>query len=167
MSNSEATSKKKRGRPPAFSAGLTSLNASLRPELGKRQLQNFIYCTYAMRIIMGEAKLPPPEYHWLFDGVSVLKVSILAELGRLAMEGAADDEQVRELAVQLCQQKPKVKDAVAWLRRMRTGKATEASSLTLLITLARTLDAYVQSHPETTNQQVRTALQSLLDDFAE
>jgi hypothetical protein len=62
-------------------------------------------------------------FRWLCDGKAMTaggakwKPAILTELGRID-----DEDDLREVARQLCELKPKTKDAIAAVRRWRLGK---------------------------------------------
>jgi hypothetical protein len=112
--------KKGRGRPPKFSAELMR-RASADGLRSRHGQHDRIYAQLAIAVI--KERYPEPDEHlrWLFDEEKMMvKWSLLAELGRVcAQHGERAFWQVTE---QVLEQRPKVKDAIRTIRRVRTGR---------------------------------------------
>lgn len=153
---SEAASKKKRGRPLLFSEDEMAMARYVKPDAkSQRSLQNATYLGYALRALIDD-----PAYAWLCDkekmnagAAGAWRQGILVELGRLL-----HPENIKAFAARICELKPKTKDAIAMLRKARTGKAPAGNPDELAIYLARALDRYVAAHPSTTSAQILGAL---------
>jgi hypothetical protein len=91
-------------------------------------------------------------------GTGRLRFGILAELGRIE-----DDDALKAVATRVCELKPRNKDAVVMIRRWRTGKAPAGGALGLTDALIRCINDYIASHPGTTWQMVRAALENAAD----
>jgi hypothetical protein len=88
---------------------------------------------------------------------STWQKTILIELGRIE-----DDEDLLAAARELCKRKPKVREAVALVRRWRLGKARKpARPHDLMMQLARAIDRYRSLHPDATRQLIEQALDDL------
>jgi hypothetical protein len=128
----------------------------------ERGRQNIDRRQWALHVIL-EAK--DARLNWLVNETAIaagkqpkLRETILTELGRID-----DDAELLTAALRICELRPSTRDAVAMIRRWR-GVATRASSsITLLKILARAIDAYVLRHPDTTQQQVVGAVESLVE----
>ncbi len=153
----EAASKKKRGRPPAFAYETLGLLRSHYPDIKtKRGLQNKAYEMRALSVLKDD----PQRYGWLCDieamrrgDANSYKPTILTELGRIV-----DEEKLKTAASEICRIKPKTKDAVTMTRRYRTGKAASGSAVDLRNRITHTINDYLATHPDTSLQQVRAAL---------
>ena len=86
-------------------------------------------------------------------GEKFTRWDILTELGLLD-----DDEQIREAAVEICQQKLKTKDAVVIIRRWRNGKTAPCDTTALANEITQAIQNYKVRHPDTTPEQVCSAL---------
>ena len=147
--NSEAASEKprRRGRAPRFSPGImdTARWVAGDSKTG-RHLVNVAYMQRALALLEGT-----PDLQWLFDPAAMMadkhepckpafRPGILAELGRID-----DPEDMRALALQLCELKPKTHDAVAMLRQWRTGKVPKAQvSVKLDCRALEQLDRFIE-----------------------
>jgi hypothetical protein len=81
-----------------------------------------------------------PDLRWLWNG-GKMRMSILAELGRIEEPGA-----VLTIARQICELKPKAREAVAMIRRCRLGESPLKDG-GLTAELIRAVNAYLTRHP--------------------
>lgn len=88
--------------------------------------------------------MPPEERDW--------KVSLLVELGRFG-----DEATIRDLATQLCATRPKVREALASLRRRRLGGEAPPPR-PLAEAIVRLVEAHLGRYPATSSQMARDAL---------
>jgi hypothetical protein len=157
---------RKRGRPTVFDDADRAAIPAIGQDVGPRQLANRLYCVRAIDVL---AKAKQPErFKWLCppldndyqptgierDG---FKPTILSELGRLS----DDPMLVEELALQLCEVKPKTTEAVATLRNYRlsvTG-ADRRPALPFAHFILNAADDYQRRHPGTTNEDALAALE--------
>ena len=86
-------------------------------------------------------------------GIGKPRWTILSELGRVR-----DPDTVRDMAAQLCKEKPKAAIAVSTIRELRTGGVVPASATGLKAALHRTLDAYQMTHPDVRYDLMRDVL---------
>ena len=87
------------------------------------------------------------------------KPAILTELGRIG-----DPESIKNVALALCSKKPKTtKQAIAFIRRIRTGKEPIGDCLDLGSKISKLIDEYMAARPSMTFQMVRMALINTLD----
>jgi hypothetical protein len=126
----------------------------------ERGLQNQFYEARAMGLLMND-----PNFHWLCSSqeqairdTAKIRAGVLAELGRIK-----DDDDLRAVAAQICELKPKTKMAVAMIRRARLGKKKSGDVQDLARTLARCIDAYTETHSGITLPDVVQAVENLLD----
>lgn len=68
----------------------------------------------------------------------------LLELGRIS-----DIEFMKEIALHICETKPKTKQAVAAIRALRTNKTTTPNYLSLMQHIESSIDAYYTAHIDT------------------
>ena len=159
-----ATEKTGRGRPTEFHPEYVRQMTAVCNLIGKstRTVQSHLYALDAMRPLMDGDHIRP-EFHWLVNEQEIVRVGILAELGRLRRHGHCGDDELREIAEKLCSTKPAVKDAIAKIRAWRTGKTPPASCLRLTAEIEKAVNGYARTHPDTTQQQIETALVNVLD----
>src|SRR5262245_22727326 len=155
----ERDAKPLRGRPRVMTRVdrlmLENINGNAKSE---RSLQNTHYRIRAMAFLRDDDR-----FKWLFDEeAGTWQRGILAELGRLQ-----DGETIKAYAARICELKPKTKDAIVMLRRARIGKSPKASSIELLAHLERSLNAYIEAHPEVTPEQMIEAIDGLRDEVEE
>lgn len=141
--------KKKPARPKSMDRALEQFLRSLYPKVkSTRGLQEKQHQTRAVLLVMDQ-----PEFRWLFDpATGTCRSTILTELGRIE-----DDGLLLEMAAEICRRRPKTREAVAAIRRVR-GARSEPSSRQLAVKLVKSIDAYLKRYPATTWQQVRVAL---------
>jgi hypothetical protein len=146
----EKAGKPKRGRPQIVDKILKSQYVGLGLEVKTaRSLQNFHYQVLAIKYIHDD-----PRFTWLFDlKANTQKKSILTELGR-----CQDKETIIAFALRICELKPKTRDAIAMLRRARTGMAPKPDIIDLVAHLAGALDRYTADHPDITREQMLLAI---------
>lgn len=150
-----------RGRPRTIlDDDLTIARYVAEPKTTLRHLHNVHYRTRAIRFLAED-----PSFSWVCDGPAMQagkahawKPTILSELGRIAN---LDD--MRAVAKELCQKRPKTKDAVAMIRRFRTGVNSQGDVLKLAETLERTINDYLQHHPAMSWKDIRAALVDVLE----
>jgi hypothetical protein len=155
-----ASEKRKRGRPPVILPGLSEQVVSMfAPDVKTRRAKlDAYYRIHALAVLKDV-----PEATWLCDMEAMKagkskswKPAILTELGRIE-----DVEALRHMAKLVCDAKPSTKEAVAWLRRWRTGKSAPTSEKDLFRTLARTFDDYKRTHPDLDERTAVDAINSL------
>ena len=151
----ENISKKKRGRPKLLDDSHLALVRYATDAKTTRHQQNVHYSLRAIGMLSND-----PRFKWLCDGKAMMKgaqhsyrPTILAELGRIE-----NDDDLKAVALRICKLKPKVRDAVVMIRRFRTGKVKEADSLQLANEILAIVNRYTGRYPETTAQQILTAL---------
>jgi hypothetical protein len=91
------------------------------------------------------------QYGWLCAGYS--RREIMAQLGRIE-----DPEEIHFLATKLCREKPRTKDAIAFLRRYRNASSGAGDVKALVEQISRLIRDYMVRHPATTQEQVHEAL---------
>lgn len=153
--------KPRRGRPSVFSREEYDLVSCYSPEVRTRRgRQNRLYMHRAMGAL-GDGE--DDRFHWLHPPREAvmkrgarLRKRILSELGRID-----DDDDLREMALVICEQKPTAKKAVAWIRRFRGASKKSAPGLDLTRRLIHCINDYCETHPETTRQQIETVLENV------
>src|SRR5207302_954222 len=94
------------------------------------------------------------RFVWLCDeeatmaGRVKLNFGILAALGRIE-----DEEELRAMALQICELKPKTREAIVMIRRFRNG-SSPPSVWQVTEELCRVLDGYNLRHPAVTKEQI-------------
>ena len=123
---SENQSKKKRGRPRVIPDELRKIVENTTNATTERHRQNVRYQLIALGVLMDD-----PLFSWLCDGEAMKqgkshawKPTILSELGRIEVPFL-----IQKIAAQICEQKPKVRDAVILVRRIRLGKEKVGNEL--------------------------------------
>lgn len=153
---SESDSEKpKRGRPRITSAMDDAFFRHFFPGCGRRTATNHCHMHRAMRLLGRNS-----EATWLYDaertvaGEVKLRFTILAELGRID-----DDDLLLEVAAELCRLKPKARDAIAMIRRLRGAQCEPKYSHTVALTYAllTTIEEYITRH-EATWDEVESAI---------
>jgi hypothetical protein len=156
---SEAASKK-RGRPKAWSEAAMAVSRFCVPDVKTtRHLQNVAYRQLAMGYLAND-----PAFAWLCDsermtaGDAAWRPGILAELGRFL-----EEETIKAYAARICELKPKTKDAIAMLRRARTGKASAPDTLDLTNKIIGLINQYAADRPGMTKDQILDAIATARD----
>jgi hypothetical protein len=161
-SNSEAASeksiKRKRGRPrvtqPYWDAlESTVLSHKTRQTVVKRFLATEVDC------VLTQAK--GQDFGYLLDRKKA-HIEIRASLGQFR-----DEATMLKAAAVICERKMTAKDAVLMCRQWRNGKAASGDTDVLAKRIARVIRDYKLRHPDMTDQQVRSALCHVGEDFGE
>jgi hypothetical protein len=165
MANIAEKTPRKRGRPRQYTDGYDKFltGYGITAGLTRRSHTDAFYRLKAMSQLHPEKD---PLFAWLWcDGgpnghpKKHVRRTILAELGRM------DDEADREaIARELCEQQPTTRDAVAMIRASRLGQPPGTPEQ-LSEALRTTVDAYLKSHADMGWDDVRHALEYLMDDL--
>ncbi|MDP7645469.1 MAG: hypothetical protein QGG60_12345, partial [Anaerolineales bacterium] len=130
----------------------------------RRGMTNVLYQQQALGLLRDDAR-----FKWLVDKDKMIagepnawKPSILTELGRIW-----DDDDLKAVALYICEVKPKTKDATAEIRRIRTGNSAPGNALDLNIALATRLNDYIEQHPGMPLSVVEDAVLALLGSVQE
>ena len=115
----------------------------------RRGRQNLHFRALAEKVLADD-----PQCAWLAEGPG--GATILSELGRFR-----DPAAMRKAARAVCRKRPKASEAVVMLRRRRTGRKVKGPSLATR--LARTVEAYLGTHPQGTWSEVRAAMDEVLE----
>ena len=160
--NSEAASenppKRKRGRPRIMPRDWDEKAAHA---YGQRHPRTYLKRHYAHLAKVALSKSADQDFSYLFDETGC-KWDLLSELGQLH-----DDERIREAAIVICEYELKSKEAIPLLRRWRTGKSVPGNTTSLVNEIAKVIRYYKLSHPDMTDQQVRSALWRVCEEFGE
>jgi hypothetical protein len=123
----------------------------------RRGLHNIHYQTRALEFVHA---LDDERLRWLSDtteeimaGRGKMRRAILQELGRVE-----NDDDMREIALELCRIKPTAKDARTMIRQWRGATRKQADALDLANMLIAAINDYLHRFPQTTWEQVRLAL---------
>lgn len=127
-----------------------------------RTRQNLMYRQRAMDVL---GVLKDERFKWLFDVAKVqadepnaMRHSVLVELGRIK-----DEDEMREVALYLCETRPTAREAVQIVRNFRTGKQSQGDVNQLKEEIHRLMADYLTRHPAMPFRQVCDALSSVLD----
>jgi hypothetical protein len=103
------------------------------------------------------------EFAWLadFDAMGqgrpyAWRPTLLTELRKIS-----DPDDMKAVARLVCEARPKSREGVAMIRRIRLGQRP-ASARDLMHTLARAVNDCMERHPDTTHQQATAAVLNLL-----
>lgn len=157
--------KSQRGRPKRFNEEVMALSRYCAPEVKTtRQLANISYRQRALAILWEDSR-----FLWLCDqeqmkagAAKAWRRGILSELGRID-----DPHDLRTVAEQVCKLQPKTKIAIALIRRWRLGKGKKDGWLSLMVTLERTVNDYIGTHPGAPWDDVERALEGVLEEVRE
>jgi hypothetical protein len=164
LSEKYSENKRRRGRPRVFSEEVENLFTRLGIGgecLTRRGKLNWWHAQMAV-----SALKDAPGLDWLFNwdqmlaGTGKVRWSILSELGRIQ-----NGDDMRALAAQVCEEKPKTVLAVSMIREFRTGTVVPASADGLKAALHRTLDAYQVIHPEISYRLMCDVLKGLWEEM--
>jgi hypothetical protein len=182
---SENPPAKKRGRPRRFLDGAYPVAAahfgSVRTERGQLNMR------YAVMAIAQLTEDHPDRarYEWICPDGAVLycwsrtaslqriapklKTTLLAELGRISVEYGEDT--MRKVALELCETKPKTRDALRWMRAWRLDKPDAVPTVDAIEAfLEKTINEYVLRYPATPVEDLLravTRIQWWLEDLVE
>jgi hypothetical protein len=152
-----ASENRGRGRPPKFPPEMMKY-AEAQGRKTRRGQQDHIYGGLVISDIM--RRYPEDERrNWLVNEETA-KWSILSELGRLRDQRG--EEAFWEAVEWVLENRPKVKEAVAVLRRYRTGRSPQGNADGVYEALRKTTNDYLKTHPGTPTDAVETALVALL-----
>jgi hypothetical protein len=145
---------KKRGRPRLLEPGILKVVSAATDAHSLRHKQDVHYRLRALGVLLDDSR-----FIWLCDGERMraglshsYRPTILAALGRIA-----DEADMRDVALELCETKPKARDAIQIVRRWRLGDRKPGDALQLANEIVGTINGYLSRHP-TTWQQVKGAL---------
>lgn len=151
----ENVSKKQRGRPRLLDKSRLALIEFATDAKTLRHKQNVHYRTRALALLMEDKR-----FLWLCDPVAMragkahsMRPTILSELGRIENDG-----DLESVALQLCELKPKVRQAIVMIRQWRTGKVKEGDSLKLANEIIASVNGYIDRYPTTTASLILEAL---------
>lgn len=160
-----ASEKPKRGRPRVISEELEQklVGITLPRDVSRRQRLNHYHAFRSLGVLGNECKSRavefPDRYEWLCNNRNgaeqVFRMTILSELGRIE-----DDDLVVELATQLCETRPKTRQAVARIREIRDVRRKTADALDLANEMIGVVNDYLARFPDTTEEQVSDALRT-------
>jgi hypothetical protein len=155
--------KSKRGRPRLLVGWKKELvkDCGIHTERGR---QNTFYQARATGLLQND-----PRFSWLANGKAAwntenpdynpYKVGILQELGRIQ-----DDNELREVALFLCDKKPSTREAISIIRRIRLDerRSRTGNAQRLAEEIVHKLDDYLIRYPDTSNQTAEEALNIVL-----
>lgn len=167
---SENTQKRRRGRP-TLELGCSTRDCFVGSEAETdRGKMEALYAHRAARVLFDHRHEHPELTEWtgLYrceDGKEIIdwrsiKVTVLAELGRMICHYSNGEEVAVKWSVQILNMKPKpsVKRAMQMIRAARLGKCSDGSTDALATKILASIDSYLDSHPNTTKEQVNEAL---------
>jgi hypothetical protein len=98
-----------------------------------------------------------------------IKITVLAELGRLIWKYSNGEEVAVKWSVDVLNMKPKpsVKEAMRIIRGWRLNKYPDGSADALAREIYKTVDSYIESHPSITKEQINDALGQTFSVFYE
>jgi hypothetical protein len=161
----ENISETKRGRPAVVSAELEATFTALGLFTNCHTRRSKVNVFYRQRAL---SVLRDGDFKWLFDEVAIMAETggdkhwrpvILTELGRIE-----DEDAMQRIAAELCETKPKTRDAVLMVRRWRTGSDDAAGDpLKLANEVIASVNDFMKRFPKTSKEQVKSALLTALD----
>ena len=154
MGKSETVSekKRKRGRPKIIPDRERSILKGLCPEVRtERGLQDAYFWMYALQVL-GYGR-EEQFLHLCDEKRDKNKLTVLSELGRFG-----DPHVMRELALTICEHQLSAREAVRWLREIRTGKQPQADADQLADAIVMTIKDYAAGHQGTDQNVIAEAL---------
>jgi len=155
--------KKKRGRPRSLSSEhLVALRRIFPENQTARSLQDVHFRIRACGLIEKASKAGATWTGWLFDPEEAATArksyrrTILTALGRIK-----DDDDLLATAKKICELKPTAREARKMITRARLGKSKHGSAVQLACRLIDTINDYLQTCPDTTEQQILGALDNV------
>lgn len=152
---------KKRGRPPKIDAMSKGIIRAWFPDLKSSRARNdAYYFLRAFKTLLPDT--PRDGIEWFGNRKDIeagkvdARVAIMTELGRIA-----DDEEMYEVALEICRLKPKSKDAVVMIRAWRLGGKAKGNSDALANRIKQAIDDYTLSHA-VSRQEILAALQTVM-----
>lgn len=173
--NSEAASKKRRGRPRVVPDEMLDFMRRMYGDMTDRRLQDKdleIEAATALGLLVHtEEELTDDARRLLFianypadaaGNKRAIKCGILAELGRLRRTHGED--MMRDVAEWICRVQPNAKGGVALVRRARLGRDAPGNTKDLAWALFAAIDRYQDAHP---NYPLENALPALATVYRE
>jgi hypothetical protein len=160
--------KKRRGRPRLMEADWEEyMRETTGQYVSHRTIQNADYETRAVMVLkLSMTNAPDYPYRWLADPTKQhicgrsqrqgYRKTVLAELGRIKNE-----EDLRDVALEVCRLKPKTQDAIRMIRRSRLGQSPKANPISVEDAIWRAIEDYKSIHPETTENDICNAVCSI------
>jgi hypothetical protein len=112
--------KKRRGRPRVFNPEMEAILRGSFSDKTQRGIQNKFYLLRAFRLVQND-----PALKWLYDKeAETIKSVILSELGRIT-----SDTDLLNMAREICNLKPRTRDAVLLIRAFRKSEKTLAPTV--------------------------------------
>ncbi len=159
--------KPQRGRPRAVEPAIEALYEQLGLYDGKYSRRARVNVHYKRRALacLVFNRSDAESFKWIADStekarqgkIKPWRETILSELGRIENES-----DMRAIALQLCELKPKTKDAVDMIRRWRLRDKSKLGDVgTLTNELARCVDDYRRRYPDIQLAQVKDALNNI------
>jgi len=152
-----------RGRPRVLSVDYEKMieqHGLFEGNFSRRGRINVFYRQRALTCLIYQNEEEAGLFEWIADGEAMKRgaakswrQTILCELGRIT-----DEVAMRSIAKQLCELKPKTRDAVIMIRQYRTGKKSVGSVDSLVNEICQKLDDYKQRHPGFQFSQMQDAL---------
>lgn len=150
---SEAASEKqverRRGRPRVTSPDFDNTALPFYRHKTRRTYRKRFHAERAIAVLL---KTERPDFSYLL-GETFTRWEILTELGQLEDEGC-----IHETAVTICNLRLKTKEAVALIRRWRSGKSAPGDTAALGNEIIRVIRIYKLRHRDMTSEQVQAAL---------
>lgn len=169
---SETVSEKpKRGRPRKLGDNTLQSFAAYYPDVKTRRgKQNKAYELLAMRTFLDVLEANPEEarrWEWIGvlrdgSGGRAYKCVLMTALGRLG-----DDALIIKAADLICERKLNGPRAINFIRNLQPWRRKDASAIDLTVAIGKTVDGYIGKHPDTTWQQVKAALENVLETISE
>lgn len=139
---------------------LTELARQYFPEKTLRQGRDWILAGVAMDELGFDVGHTPDRYRWLKD-----RVGLLAEIGRQLNMGYITGQHAHQIAADLCNRQPPVKQAIGELRQRRKP-LPPGDAIQLSVCIHRAIHQYADSHRGVTIQMAVAALGNVLDEFS-
>ena len=146
----------KRGRVPfSVDAELLAINEAAFNATTQRGKLDIYYRLKALSILGND-----PRVSWICDAAklktgekSAWKPGILSELGKIE-----DKENMLSIALDICELKPKTKDAIRMIRRTRLGPSKPGTVAGVHGAIINAINRYLSEHPDTSWDIIEEAL---------
>jgi hypothetical protein len=162
---SEAASKKSRGRPKTIPKEQRGIISWVSDGQTERCKQDKFFLVHSMGVLQNDKR-----FSWLCDEEEMQKgtgkgwkPSILSELGRYFFSVHLDEEKLKDIALEICEAKPKTKDAVAMLRRYRLGRGPGHDHSKLWNHICEAVNGYARQHAEVDSRDIAEVLRGIAD----
>ncbi len=154
---SESLVKSKRGRPRSTPPEWDQLASGMLCDKSRKTVVKHWAALPALSALMESGQPDFSRVH----GKNGTHWELLAELGRLG-----DADRIRTAAMAICDSQMNVREAVHWVRRLRNCKASPSDPGALAKEIARAIRDYKLRHPDTSPEQILTALGNVGLDYA-